>query len=199
MSKSYPVFPDIVIEGDLQLDANIASRLSAAVKQEQAKKNIINTPAGWETSKFVPLKNDLQKLQSLIIRTFFADIQKEYTAAKKMKIELVRPNLLSIKPGQNAYRKFERRRWYTGIVWIQTTNAGSHLTLHAPQSKIYSTPDGVLYAEKYQTHITPAQFKYVFWPSHLEYSFTTNHSMVDTVMLEFTITGAIPGLPESKI
>jgi hypothetical protein len=47
----------------------------------------------------------------------------------------------------------------------------------------------------YSKVIEPEQFKYAFWPSHLEHSFTANGSFAETVVLQFTVHGGVPGIP----
>ena len=192
MSNTYPIFADMVTEGLLPLSDDIAQRISMSIKQEKKSPNAVETHYGWCTDEFKPLGGDLRKLQSLLVQTFFAEFKKQHKILPKMKIELVRPWLTAINPGHTVDRDNTTRRWYTGVVWLQTTDKGSALKLHAPQLKTHTTPHGVM---PFSKTIFPEQFKYVFWPAHIEHSFAVNSSFAESVLLQFTVHGGVPGIP----
>jgi len=199
MAKTYTIFPDIVFEGSLPLTTEIESQLNAAILTEANSGSVEETNYGFCTNKFVPLNRELKNLQQVLLNTFFIEAKKHlpYLEATKTQIELVRPNLVSINPKCNVPSTFERNRYYSGCVWLQTTNKGSHLYTEAPQGKTYSTPLGLI---DYNHYIKPAKYKYVFWPSHLKTGFTPNNSMANTILMQFTFTAAVPwdGRPPQK-
>lgn len=199
MAKTYTIFPDIVFEGSLPLTTEIESQLNAAILTEANSGSVEETNYGFCTNKFVPLNRELKNLQQVLLNTFFIEAKKHlpYLEATKTQIELVRPNLVSINPKCNVPSTFERNRYYSGCVWLQTTNKGSHLYTEAPQGKTYSTPLGLI---DYNHYIKPAKYKYVFWPSHLNAGFTPNNSMANTILMQFTFTAAVPwdGRPPQK-
>lgn len=192
MAETYTIFPDVVIEGTLPLTEEIAQQIAVGISKEKNAATCIETNYGWRTDEFNKLQTTLLKLQSFLASTFYNDIKKQHAVTSKMKIELTRPSLISIKPQHTVDRNNTTRRWYSGMIWLQTTNKGSELKLHAPQLKTHSTPHGLM---PFSTTISPEQFKYVFWPAHIEHSFTPNCSFTDTVILQCTITGGIPGVP----
>jgi len=199
MAKTYTVFPDIVFEGSLPLTGEIESQVMAAVAAESDSGSVEETNYGFCTNPFVPLNKPLQNLQQVILNSYFAEAKKHlpYLEGTKSQIELVRPNLLSINPKCNIPSTFERNRYYSGCIWLQTTNKGSHLYLECPQGKTYSTPLGLI---DYNHYIAPAKFKYAFWPAHLDAGFTPNNSMTPTILMQFTFTAAVPwdGRPPPK-
>lgn len=199
MAKTYTVFPDIVFEGSLPLTGEIESKVMAAVAAESDSGSVEETNYGFCTNPFVPLNKPLQNLQQVILNSYFAEAKKHlpYLEGTKSQIELVRPNLLSINPKCNIPSTFERNRYYSGCIWLQTTNKGSHLYLECPQGKTYSTPLGLI---DYNHYIAPAKFKYAFWPAHLDAGFTPNNSMTPTILMQFTFTAAVPwdGRPPPK-
>ena len=199
MAKTYTIFPDIVFEGSLPLTTEIESQLNAAILTEANSGSVEETNYGFCTNKFVPLNRELKNLQQVLLNTFFIEAKKHlpYLEATKTQIELVRPNLVSINPKCNVPSTFERNRYYSGCVWLQTTNKGSHLYTEAPQGKTYSTPLGLI---DYNHYIKPAKYKYVFWPSHLKTGFTPNNSMANTILMQFTFAAAVPwdGRPPQK-
>ena len=171
----------------------------AAVAAESDSGSVEETNYGFCTNPFVPLNKPLQNLQQVILNSYFAEAKKHlpYLEGTKSQIELVRPNLLSINPKCNIPSTFERNRYYSGCIWLQTTNKGSHLYLECPQGKTYSTPLGLI---DYNHYIAPAKFKYAFWPAHLDAGFTPNNSMTPTILMQFTFTAAVPwdGRPPPK-
>jgi len=188
--KSYTLYPDIVYEGSLSLTQDIEQMLTGSILEEYESGKTIETQFGWTTDRFLPLNPVLQKLQQLLLQNFYQDVVKHVPQMPKMKVELARPHIISIKPGHAISSDFNHRRWYTGCLWLQTTNKGSHVVLDPQQGKTYSVPDGIMDTEHY---IAPKKFKYAFWPAHIYGGYTPNLSLTDTILLEFTFTGGLPG------
>jgi len=199
MTKTYTAFPNIVFEGLLPLTDTIEKQLDLAITSEANSGSVEETNYGFCTNKFVPLNDQLKKLQQVLLNTFFNDVAVTIPSIKQTKsqVELVRANLISIKPMSNVPAAFERNRYYAGCIWLQTTNKGSHLYIECPQGKTYSTPEGLM---DYNIYVKPAKLKYAFWPAHLHAGFTPNNSMANTVAMQFTFTVAVPwdGRPPQK-
>ena len=186
-NEHFIVFPDYVYTGKIELTTRIESGIEDEIRNISANHDgVAPTNYGWFTLKEVPLKNNLRKLQ-LVVGTYFVNaIKQHFPHMLDRNIEVVEPNIYSIKPNHVISSNVFRNRWYTGVVWLQTSDMGSGIRLENFNTKLYSDPPGSM---DYTHDISPAQFKYAFWPAHLPASFTPNRSMIDTVVMHCTFTG----------
>jgi hypothetical protein len=180
---SYNLFPDVVFEGTLPLTEDIFDRVINQVYTDNifSEKNY-----GRVTDKTVALTEDLRKLQIFTGSIVAQHLIKQYSLAKQLHLEITRPSVIVIKPDHQVSSFLELKRWYTGVVWLQTNDHGCAVELSNQPIRLYANPHGI-----YQpTHvIKPEVLKYAVWPSHIPASYTCNHSNIDNVMLQFTITG----------
>jgi hypothetical protein len=82
-----------------------------------------------------------------------------------------------IKPLHNVMPTITKYSWYTGVLFLQTTNAGPHLKLDNFNPTVANIP-GVHTTEHL---IKPKNNKVIFYPSHIPASFTANLSRINTV------------------
>ena len=61
--SSYPLFPDWVFEGELQIDENVANSVLADVQSVRGSNNFLETNFGWCTNKNVRLGQNILKLE----------------------------------------------------------------------------------------------------------------------------------------
>jgi len=185
MSKKYNVFPDVVFESQVSLTPEINRLVADDINKVKSTKAFEPTNYGWITNKFIPLEQNLSNLNKVLISASVSLLSNEFRKLRHMNIELVRPSLISINPGHSVLPVIERQRWYSGCVWLQTTDQGSHVFLDAPATKTLTSPPQLFS----NTHvIKPEQNKFALWPSHIPAGFTPNSSMTETVCMIFTLT-----------
>lgn len=180
----YPVFPDWIFSGTIELTPEIERGIRADI-DKIIEDSSHHTNFGWLTLKEVPLSGNARKLQLLIGSYFVECVKTKFKHILDRNIQVVEPTLLGIKPEAIYPVTVERNRWYRGIVWLQTTDKGSSLYMENFASKLYSDPPGV---QEYTHYIKPGDWKYVFFPAHLPAGFAPNTSMIDTIVFDCTFT-----------
>ena len=63
MSKTYPIFPELIIEGELSLDSNISKRIREGVLDAKNSGSATKTNFGWMTDKGLPQEEAIKNLQ----------------------------------------------------------------------------------------------------------------------------------------
>ena len=180
---NYYAFPDIVYEGEIPLSVEFVQGIKNDVYDAQDNQLCIAADFGWATTPKTALGSSLRKLQRLIGAHFISTLSAHVKNITALSIQVIEPVIFNIMPGQTVLPLVETRRWYTGCTWLQTTDTGSHLRIDAPVARIHATPKGIA---TNNIVVSPADFKYVFWPSHLSAGFTQNKSMTDTKVLWFS-------------
>lgn len=182
-NTNYIVFPDYVYEGEIPLSPEIISSVKQDIKLAEEQQLVLSTDFGWTTAPKTALGDKLRKLQLLIGSRFIDCVKPQVPTVDTLGVQVIEPVIYNVHPGKSILPKVETRRWYTGCLWMQTTDASCHLQLESPVTKLLSTPKPIA-----ATHLIvhPKDFKYAFWPSHLSASFTQNNSMADCILLWFT-------------
>lgn len=182
-NTNYIVFPDYVYEGEIPLSPEIITSIKQDIKQAEEQQLVISTDFGWSTTAKTHLGDNLRKLQRLLGTRFIECLKPHVPTVESLGVQVIEPVIYNILPTLSILPKIETRRWYTGCLWMQTTNVGSHLQIESPAAKLLSTPKAIAPT---CLIINPADFKYVFWPSHLSASFTHNKSMTNSIVFWFT-------------
>lgn len=177
--ESYPVFPNWVFTGELQLDdAHINDLLNDlnVLKKREAH-------FGFETEPN-KLTKTMFSLSKLLGAVFFDNVSAHFRLPYELKnIESVDAQFLSIKPGSMVNTHVNRHRWYQGAVFLTPPKNGSKIFMDMIDSKYYSSPPGV---QEYKHFIEGAPRKLAFWPAHLPWGFTPNEADSNTVVYTTT-------------
>lgn len=181
---SYNLFPDVVFEGTMPLTDDIFDRV---INQIYTNTTFVEKNYGRVTDNVVALTGDLRKLQIFTGSVIAQHICKQYPIAKDLHLEITRPSVVVVKPGHQVSGFVEIKRWYTGLLWLQTDQNGCSVELENQPIKMYTNPYGV---QPHKHIISPKVLNYAAWPSHIPASYSCNNSNMDNVMLQFTITGA---------
>ena len=177
---SYPVFPDWVFEGHLELDNTILNgiirELSDTKKSAGAETNF-----GWVTAKNLNLGPGVHALNKLVMNMFWDNVVPHYRLGEENRnVELTEAWSMSLKPGHSVPVNVERHRWYQAVVFLQSPENGANLFLDQFGAKLYATPVGV---QPYTHYIESKQNKVVFFPSHIPWGFTPNLGTINTTVL----------------
>lgn len=182
MAKITTLFPNYVFEGKLEISKTVKSNIMNDTKKDLQSGKTRRTNYGLITEKEIPLEKSLQNL-SLLMGNTFVNCAKKQFLNKDKEVHILNPYLISIDPDHNYPLNMESCRWYNGCVWLQTTNKGNHLYFEDFSVKTYAD------RHKTQNHkfsISPEEYKYVFWPSHIPWGLTPNQSMIDTIVMCLT-------------
>lgn len=178
---SYPVFPDWVFEGQLEIDSQIVNTVINDIKAAQKAGGVAETTFGWITNKNLILGPNIFKINKLVSTMFFDNLVSQYQlGAENRNIEMCDTWGLGIKPTYSLPVNLERHRWYQSVLFLQAEDNSSSLFFDQLGAKLYSTPVGV---QPYTHYIKPKQNKLVFFPSHLPWGFTPNMSLSNTIVL----------------
>lgn len=178
---SYPVFPDWVFEGRLEIDDHMTDSILSDIKSVKNSSNVFTeTNFGWITNKsIIPGKNMLN-INRLIHSLFVNNISAHYQLADENNIELCDTWALGITKSHIAPVNVERHRWYQSVLYLQADDNSSTLYFDQFGPKLYSTPIGV---QPYTHYIKPEKNKIIFFPAHLPWGFTPNASNANTILL----------------
>jgi len=161
---SYPVFPNWVFTGKLQLDQSIVNHLLLEIQNDD---------------KGAPSTEAFQ-LSQLMGTVFFDTVKSHFRLSKQLqRIESCDPNFISISPGNSLPIRVNRHRWYQGAVFLQSAKGASDIYLDMLDAKLYATPPGV---QEYLHTIQAQHLKVVYWPAHLPWALNKNNSDKDTVL-----------------
>lgn len=178
---SYPVFPDWVFEGQLEIDNNIIDAIINDVKSIQKSPAFNETNFGWMTNKGVMPGQNILKVNRLIHNLFVDNVKAQYRLGpENSQIEIVETWALGIKNSHAVPLNLERHRWYQSVLYLQASEDSSSLYFDQFGAKLYSTPVGV---QPYTHGVRPAQNKLIFFPAHLPWGFAPNSSQTNTIVL----------------
>lgn len=194
---SYPVFPDWVFEGELQIDNNIANAVLSDVQSVRGSPNFIETSFGWCTDRNIRLGENILKLNKLIGSLFYETAVTHFRLTQQNKdVQVCESWLYGIKPTHSIPQLVIPHRWYQAVLFLNAPVNGSKLYLEMSNSKIYATPPGV---QNFQHKIESKQHKIVFFPSHIPWGFLPNNSDADSLVFcnSFIIKhhGPLPPVP----
>jgi hypothetical protein len=182
--SSYPVFPEWVFEGQVQLTPDIIRSILADVETAKETGNYADTVFGWTTNKHArknQIGKNIVKASQYVGGLFFDNAVSQFRIKnKERKLEIPDMWLSGVKPGGMVPQSVEKIRWYQSVLFLQTVENGSSLYLDLHSSKFHNTP----HSTQEMTHyIAPEPNKIVFFPAHIPWGFTPNHSMIETVVL----------------
>ena len=165
---SYPVFPDWVFEGKLELSAD--QRTEVLQHATNLKKQ--DTTFGWAT-QLGPIQNEMFTLSNLTGQMFFNNVVPHFRLGKIFQgIDSCENQFIMIKPGQCVPPVVNRLRWYNAVAFIQGDEGSPALQLHNFTAKHWQNPADEI--QEYSHIIEFEQNKVIFFPSHLPWGFTTN-------------------------
>ncbi len=188
MSRVFNLFPDVCIEGELPIEQNVSTKIKQGITEAKDTGNCIDTNFGWMTSKEMPQVDAVKNLQLLFGSVFVNEIRKAIPQTKNAEIKIIDPNLISIKPGHTYPVHVDRTKWYSCIIWIQTTNKGSMLYHENFGLRLHSTPIKIQPGTNY---VKPKVWRYCCFPAHIPWGMTPNNSAVDTICMHLNMM-AIP-------
>lgn len=174
---SYPVFPNWVFTGQLQLPSDTLNRILTNLPATLSNESVVETDKDKSD-------NDTLNLTKLMGALFYDNVQNHYRLTQEnQNIESVNSHFLCIKPTYQMPLKITRNRWYMGAVFLDVDKASSNIYLEMMDSKVYATPIGV---QEYTHLIKPEPLKVVFWPAHIPWGLTTNNSNKNSVLFVTT-------------
>lgn len=173
---TYPVFPDWIFTGKMQLEKsdinNILDEVSVIKKQK--------THFGFAGVKNSLGKNS-QALRKMAGSMFYDNAVSHFRLkGNQLNIESTDAQMISIDPDKCVPASVCRLRWYQSAVFLQCDELSSGLYLDMLDSKLFATPKGV---QENMHKIEPEVAKVVFWPAHIPWGFTPNSSKEKTVVL----------------
>lgn len=195
--SSYPLFPDWVFEGELQITQTVANAVLADVQSVRGTSQFIETSFGWCTDRNVRLSENILKLNKLIGSLFYETATTHFRLTNQQKdIQVCESWLYGIKPKHSVPQLVIPHRWYQAILFLNSPSNGSKLYLELNNSKVYATPPGV---QNFHHTIEPGKHKIVFIPSYIPWGFSPNHSEIDSLLFcnSFIIKhhGPLPPVP----
>lgn len=168
--STYPVFPNWVFEGKLELD----NEMKAMILQEVHNMSKVSLHFGYIT-KIQQVKNHVYTLSQLSSRMFFDNVVTHFRLPKGLQnLESCENQFVCIDQGHNIPASVNRMRWYQCVVFVEGDDKSSNLYLDMLDSKLYSTPDPDV--QEYTHFIGYEPWKIVFFPAHLPWGFTPNLS-----------------------
>jgi len=188
MAKAYNLFPDVCIEGEIPIERSVGTKIRKGILEAKDSGNCLDTNFGWMTNKDMPQVDVVKNLQMLIGNLFVDEIRKAIPNTNKAQIQLTEPSLFSINPGHTYPVHVDRTKWYTCIMWLQTTNKGSMVYQENFGLRLHSSPIKIQAGTNY---IKPKIWKYCCFPSHIPWGMTPNNSAVETICLHMNCM-AIP-------
>tara|TARA_B100000073_G_C23640507_1_gene536433 strand:+ start:402 stop:974 length:573 start_codon:yes stop_codon:yes gene_type:complete len=177
--KRSTIFPNYLYEGQITIPEELNVDISESITSTKDSGITIDMTYGWYTNKQFPLEGVLPKLSGMMAQVFVEHVVKDFNLKIARDIELLNPYLVSVKPSYTYQVNIEPQRWYNGIMFLQTTNKGSHLCLNNFDSKVYASQN----TQENNIFIKPKKHKVAFWPSHVPWSLSPNMSMVDSIAL----------------
>ena len=168
--STYPVFPNWVFEGKLELD----NEMKAMILQQVASMQKVRLHFGYIT-KIQQVKDSVYTLSQLSSKMFFDNVVSHFRLPPGLQnLESCENQLVCIDQGHNIPASVNRMRWYQCVVFVEGDNESSNLYLDTFDSKLYATPDPDV--QEYTHFIGYEPWKIVFFPAHLPWGFTPNNS-----------------------
>lgn len=181
---SYPVFPEWVFEGTVQLTSEMTRAIVSDVAHCKERGNYVDTSFGWTTNKHAKqsqIGKNMIKASQFVGGLFFDNAVTHFRIKNKQrKLEIPDMWMYGIKPNGMIPQSVEKIRWYQSVLFLQTVDNGSSLYLDLHSAKFHNTPHSVQPVTHY---VKPEQNKIVFFPAHIPWGFTPNNSMIETVVL----------------
>ena len=177
--KTINVFPNRVFTENLQLTKEQNDSILDEVDYLVDREQVDDTHFGWITPNGRSMGEQTGKLTKLVVNRFASEITPQFNTGNK-KIEMADLKLSMIRPGQAVPHFVTKYSWYTAIVFLQTTNRGSHLYFDDMGPRHFATHKGF---DEWSHYIKPAKNKVIYFPSHLITGFTSNESMINNVTL----------------
>lgn len=144
---------------------------------EATRLNHSDFGASTQVGKF---SQSMLNLTRVIGTLFFDTVVNHYRLTGSQKnIESVDAQLVHISPGKCYPHTISRHRWYKSVLYLDCDNKSSQVHLPMMNNKVYATPPGV---QDFDHYIDPKKCKIAFWPAHLPWGLTYNHSRKDTVI-----------------
>ena len=178
--SSYPLFPDWVFEGELQINETMANAVLADVQNVRGSPNFLETNFGWCTNRNVRLGQNILKLNKLIGSFFYETATSHFRLGRENNdVQICESWLYGIKPTHCVPQVIIPHRWYQAVLFLNAPIDGPKLYLEMHSSKMYATPPGV---QKFEHIIEPFQNKIVFIPAHIPWGFSPNNSNTDALV-----------------
>jgi len=186
-----PMFPDLVFDGQLELDSNMISDIITEVDTKLPR---IETNFGFITGE----NNTVDKTRKLvqILGNVFHQQVFDYYKLNQAQIDITCANskFISINPKHNFPLNAERLRWYSALVFLdvdESADKSSSVYFEHFGDKRWATPP-IVTPSNVVKRGKPA--KVMFWPSHIPWGMTPNLS--DKRTLVFSCTYHIDLKPE---
>ncbi len=178
---SYPIFPDWVFEGELQLDNTVADAILKEVQANRTSQYVHTTNFGWITNKNITLGKNIAKLNSLIGNLFVENAGPHFRIKKEdwTDIEICETWTMGIRPGHNFPQSVHRHRWYHSVLFLKANENSTNLYFDQYGPKLYSCPPRVQSSEHF---VTAKTNKIVYFPAHIPWGITTNSSDQDCII-----------------
>ena len=175
--KTYSVFANYVFEKTLSLPEENAESLEFERQDIYESGITTETNYGWITNKEYPLGKHHSALCKIVSHHFIQDCEKTLPT-KSNEVQVCNPYLLGVLPSHTYDVNIEPMRWYNALMFLQTTNKGSHLILHNLSEKLYASQN-------------TQENKVVIWPSHIPWGLSPNNSMIENNFLCLTFRIAV--------
>jgi len=135
--STYPVFPNWVFEGKLELD----NEMKAMVLQQFANMHKVKLHFGHIT-KIQKVTDSVFSLSQLCSKMFFDNVVNHFQLpAGLQNLESCENQLVCIDSGMNIPASINRMRWYQCVVFVEGDETTSNLYLDSLDTKLYATPD----------------------------------------------------------
>ena len=168
--STYPVFPNWVFEGKLELD----NEMKAMVLQQVHGMPKVKLHFGYIT-KIQAVTDHVFNLSSLASKLFFDNVVSHFQLPSGLQnLESCENQLVCVDAGANIPASVNRLRWYQCVVFVEGDDQTSNLYLDCLDSKLYATPDPDV--QEYTHFIKYEPWKVVFFPAHIPWGFTPNLS-----------------------
>ena len=174
--SSYPVFPNWVFEGKVEL----TKEQRTGCLEHATKLDKVETTFGWAT-KIGNIQDEMFTLSNLTGQMFFNNVVSHFRLSKEFQgLDSCENQFIMIKPGQCIPPVVNRLRWYNAVVFIEGEDNSHALQLNDFTAKQWQNPSTEI--QEY-SHIIPFEpNKVIFFPSHIPWGFTSNSSKSNTLI-----------------
>jgi len=179
--RTHTVFPNYLFEQNISIPDTMIETLKIERDEMYDSGITTDTNFGWRTNKEYPLAQGHAKLCKLISHHFINDCQK-VLPTQTNEIQVCNPYVLGVNPGHQYNVNIEPMRWYNALLFLQTTDKGSHLYLNNFSEKLYAQQN----TQESVFVVKPKTNKVVFFPSHIPWGLSANESMIENLFLCLT-------------
>ena len=149
---TYPVFPNWVFEGKLELD----NEAKAMILQQVYSMHKVKLHFGYVT-KIQEIQSHLLTLSTLCSNMFFNNVVTHFRLPQGLQnFESCENQLVCVDAGCNVPASVNRLRWYQCVVFVEGDDSTSNLYMDTLDSN--------------------EPWKIVFFPAHIPWGFTPNQS-----------------------